>query len=227
MALEKDGVTPDLLAMKAAQYAEAKGANDPKYIKMPQYWLNDECWLEDPQPPKPKAAKGKRKREKANVTGEAKPKTETKAKTKVKTKAKTNAKTKAKTKTKTKTKTKANAKTKADAKAKAELADFSANVRRYCDYLDITPKDISLAMGLPASLIKRVCAGAELINNKEKIKDWVKSLLIEAVQHRDPDEKLTVEWLRGWYDLMIKDEPQKRYEWMAPHRYEPPRRNHP
>ena len=72
MALEKDGVTPDLLAMKAAQYAEAKGANDPKYIKMPQYWLNDECWLEDPQPPKPKAAKGKRKREKAKVTGEAK-----------------------------------------------------------------------------------------------------------------------------------------------------------
>jgi len=87
MALRKKDVTPELLARKAAQYAEAKGANDPKYIKMPHYWLNDECWLEDPQPPKPKAAKGKPKREKAKVTGEGKPKTETKTETETETKS--------------------------------------------------------------------------------------------------------------------------------------------
>jgi len=56
MALQLDGVTPELLASKAAQYAEAKAGNDPKWIKMPKTWLDDECWLEDPQPSKQKPA---------------------------------------------------------------------------------------------------------------------------------------------------------------------------
>ncbi len=47
MALQKEGVTPELLARKAAQYFEAKVGHDPKWTKMPRTWLDDECWLED------------------------------------------------------------------------------------------------------------------------------------------------------------------------------------
>jgi hypothetical protein len=70
--LKEDGVTPELLAMKAAQYAVAKAAKDPKWIKLPQYWLDEECWLEDPQPPKPPATRSRSKRKTAKTTGEAK-----------------------------------------------------------------------------------------------------------------------------------------------------------
>jgi hypothetical protein len=56
-------VNPALLAEKAEQYSVAKAGNDPRYLKMPATWLQDQCWLEDPQPPKPKvqrvAARGK------------------------------------------------------------------------------------------------------------------------------------------------------------------------
>jgi hypothetical protein len=48
------GVSPDTLTAKAAQYAEAKAAVDPQYLKTPANWLKGECWLEDPQPPRPK-----------------------------------------------------------------------------------------------------------------------------------------------------------------------------
>ncbi len=68
-ALRKDGVTPELLATKATQYAEAKQAVDPQYIKMAKNWLADECWLEDPQPPK-RSKKSKRKRETMKRAGD-------------------------------------------------------------------------------------------------------------------------------------------------------------
>ena len=203
MALQKEDVTPELLARKAAQYAEAKGANDPKYIKMPHYWLNDECWLEDPQPPKPKAAKGKPKRGTAKTTGEAKAKAKVKAK---------------------KTQRRHSAKRRATSH-KGEPTLFGKNVLRFCEYLGITPEDLSLAMGLHRSRIEKYCYGRDKATNA--LKDQVKSLLIEAVSHPPDGQPLTVEWLRDWYGLTIKHEPPKRYKWMAPHRYEPPGPNHP
>jgi hypothetical protein len=192
MALQKEDVTPELLARKAAQYAEAKGANDPKYIKMPHYWLNDECWLEDPQPPKPKAAKGKPKRGTAKTTGEAKAKAK-------------------------------NTQRRHSAKRrwtppKGKATHFGKNVVRYCEYLDITPEDLSLAMGLHRSRIEGACYGRKKISTN--MKDQVKSLLIESVRHGSEDQPLTVEWLRELYEFMIKHEPPKRYKWMAPDRYE-------
>jgi hypothetical protein len=194
MALQKEDVTPELLTRKAAQYAEAKAANDPKWIKMPQYWLNDECWLEDPQPPKPKAAKGKPKRGAAKITGEAKAKAK-------KTQRRRSAKRRW---------------TPPNGKA----THFGKNVVRYCEYLDITPEDLSLAMGLHRSWIERACYGRKKISTN--MKDQVRSLLIETVRHGSEDQPLTVEWLRELYEFMIKHEPPKRYKWMAPDRYESP-----
>ena len=60
-----DGIAPDTLIAKARQYAEAKADVDAKWLKMPANWLKEECWLEDPQPPRtrepkpPRAAKPK------------------------------------------------------------------------------------------------------------------------------------------------------------------------
>ncbi len=68
--------------------------------------------------------------------------------------------------------------------------------------------------------IEGACYGDKKISNDRK--DQVKSLLIETVQHRPEDQPLTVEWLRDWYGSMIEDEPEKRYKWMAPGRYESP-----
>jgi hypothetical protein len=69
-SLVADGIAPDTLIAKARQYAEAKADVDAKWLKMPANWLKEECWLEDPQPPrhrepkpprsaKPKPPKGK------------------------------------------------------------------------------------------------------------------------------------------------------------------------
>jgi hypothetical protein len=192
MALQKEDVTPELLARKAAQYAEAKVGHDPKWTKMPRTWLDDECWLEDPQPPKPKAAKGKPKRGTAKTTGEAKAKAK-------------------------------NTQRRHSAKRrwtppKGKATHFGKNVVRYCEYLDITPEDLSLAMGLHRSRIEGVCFGRKKISTN--MKDQVKSLLIESVRHGSEDQPLTVEWLRELYEFMIKHEPPKRYKWMAPDRYE-------
>jgi hypothetical protein len=52
-----DGIAPNTLIAKARQYAEAKADVDAKYLKMPANWLKDECWLEDPQPPRPREPK--------------------------------------------------------------------------------------------------------------------------------------------------------------------------
>ena len=52
-----DGIAPDTLIAKARQYAEAKADVDAKWLKMPANWLKEECWLEDPQPPRPREPK--------------------------------------------------------------------------------------------------------------------------------------------------------------------------
>ena len=63
--LVANGIAPDTLIAKARQYAEAKADVDAKWLKMPANWLKEECWLEDPQPPRtrepkpPRAAKPK------------------------------------------------------------------------------------------------------------------------------------------------------------------------
>jgi biotin operon repressor len=49
------GAASKVLCEKAAQYAAAKAhLSNQQYVKMPANWLRDECWLEDPQPPRPK-----------------------------------------------------------------------------------------------------------------------------------------------------------------------------
>ena len=48
------GIAPDTLVAKALQYAEAKADVDAKWLKMPANWLKEECWREDPQPPRPR-----------------------------------------------------------------------------------------------------------------------------------------------------------------------------
>lgn len=52
-----DGIAPDTLIAKARQYAGAKAGVDAKWLKMPANWLKEECWLEDPQPPRPRGPK--------------------------------------------------------------------------------------------------------------------------------------------------------------------------
>ena len=51
------GIAPDTLVTKARQYAEAKADVDAKWLKMPANWLKEECWREDPQPPRPRELK--------------------------------------------------------------------------------------------------------------------------------------------------------------------------
>jgi hypothetical protein len=63
--LSRGDVSVAVLVSKARQYATAKAhIADSKYIKQPANWLKEECWLEDPQPPRAKSertakAKGK------------------------------------------------------------------------------------------------------------------------------------------------------------------------
>jgi hypothetical protein len=198
MALRKEDVTPELLARKAAQYAEAKAANDPKWIKMPQYWLNEECWLEDPQPPKPTATKSRPKRKTAKTTREAKPTSKAKAK---------------------KSQRRRSAKRRATSH-KGEPTLWGKSVLRFCEHLSITPEDLSLAMRIHRSWIERGCYGRKEISTN--MKDQVKSLLIDAVQHRPKDQPLTVAWLSDHYDRTIKYAPPKRYIWRTPRYYESP-----
>src|SRR5262245_34048930 len=58
--LVANGVAPDTLIAKARQYAQAKADFDPKWLKMPANWLKEECWLEDPQPPRSHEPKSSR-----------------------------------------------------------------------------------------------------------------------------------------------------------------------
>lgn len=49
VALSLPGITPDLLADKAAQYAKAKEGTKAQFIKFPHNWLKEERWTDDPQ----------------------------------------------------------------------------------------------------------------------------------------------------------------------------------
>ena len=140
---------------------------------------------------------GKPKRKTAKHTGEVKPTSKVKAK---------------------KTQRRRAAKRRATSH-KGEPTLFGKNVLRFCEYLGITPEDLSLAMGLHRSRIEKYCYGRDKATNA--MKDQVKSLLIEAVGHPPEDQPLTVEWLRDWYDLTIKYAPPKRYDWHTPRHYEP------
>ncbi len=160
MALQKEDVTPELLARKAAQYAEAKAANDPKWIKMPQYWLNDECWLEDPQPPKSRTAKGRSNGKTAKTSGAAKAKAK-------KSQRRHTAKRRW-------------------TPPKGKATYFGKYVVRYCKHLGITPEDLSLGMGFHRSWLERACYGRKKI--RTDMKDQVRSLLIETVQHGFEDQ---------------------------------------
>lgn len=64
-ALLGGDVSVGLLLASAEAYAAAKRHLDPQYIKMPANWLREQCWLEDPQPPKAKAWLGRRKQHSA------------------------------------------------------------------------------------------------------------------------------------------------------------------
>ena len=48
------GVSVETLIDGARRYAAAKAHADPNWLKFPATWLRDECWLEDPQPPRRK-----------------------------------------------------------------------------------------------------------------------------------------------------------------------------
>jgi hypothetical protein len=54
-----DGVPHATLVAKIEQYGRAY-AEKPERMKWPATWLRDKCWLEDPQPPRPKGAKPER-----------------------------------------------------------------------------------------------------------------------------------------------------------------------
>jgi len=101
---------------------------------------------------------------------------------------------------------------------KGELTHFGKYVLRYCQYLDITPHDLSLAMGLHQNRIERACCGRSEINTE--LKDKAKSLLIDAVRYFPRNQKLDAEWLRDYYDIVVKHEPPNRYEWKTPRYYE-------
>lgn len=54
------GVSVETLIDGARRYAAAKAHADPNWLKFPATWLRDECWLEDPQPPRRKEPKPER-----------------------------------------------------------------------------------------------------------------------------------------------------------------------
>jgi hypothetical protein len=199
MALQKKDVTPELLAAKAAQYSEAKGDNDPRYIKMPRTWLEEECWLEDPQP-----------------SGRKKPSKGVKNSQDGKTKRE-NRTTKTKMQAKATPKSKRNRPKKQAAAKSVECNAFHNAVPIYCDFLGITLDDLAAATGIGAPALRRTCAGKSKMPNATKNK--LRSLLIEAVMYLPDDEPSSVADLRGYYENWIKDKPLTNYAWRRPEYY--------
>jgi transcriptional regulator with XRE-family HTH domain len=200
MALQQERVTPSVLAVKAAQYAHAKGDQDPKWIKMPKTWLEEECWLEDPQPSRQKkpskAAKDSRSG-KSNRTEHSKT-TANRAKPAPKTKPKSQRRKKRR------------------AAPSIQPNNFANGVPVYCDFLGITLDDLATATGISASTLKKTCSGKVKMPNQMKKK--LRSLLIEAVLYL-PDRPLTMEELRGYYADWIRDEPLTQHTWRRPEYY--------
>jgi hypothetical protein len=67
------GVSVETLIDGARRYAAAKAHADPNWLKFPATWLRDECWLEDPQPPRRKEPKPDRTPRAAKANGKAEP----------------------------------------------------------------------------------------------------------------------------------------------------------
>lgn len=198
-ALELEGITPELLARKADQYAEAKAGVVPKFIRYPQSWLNDECWLEDPQP--------------SIASKSSKPKTKSKRSAK-KTPAANQSKTKA-PKSPQKKKPQLRRARQAKRKPPTWFGDFAIV---YCDHLGITLEDLSLAMGVKKNYFSKVCDGN--LSIPTPMKDKAKSLLIQAVAFRPEDEPVDVDWLANWYEQCVRGAPQNKYKWRSPIYYE-------
>jgi hypothetical protein len=201
MALQKGDVTPELLAVKAAQYAHAKGDQDPKWIKMPKTWLDEECWLEDPQPSgQKKPAKAAKKNHPGKTTRDNRSTTNTK-----------------RAKTAPKAKSKPRRRKKRRAARSTQPITFARAVPIYCDFLGITLDNLAAATGISASVLKKSCSGKAGMPNDMKRK--LRSLLIEAVLYLPDDKPLSVDALQGWYEQWIKYKPLTDYTWRRPEHY--------
>ena len=201
LVLQKEDVTPELLAAKAAQYAYAKGDQDPKWIKMPRTWLFEKCWLEDPQP------SGQKRRSKGAKTSQpGKTERENRGATATKT-AKAAPKAKPESR-----------RPKNQPKAPAGPATaFVYAVPIYCDFLGITLDQLAAATGVSARVLKSTCAGKAGMPNHAKNK--LRSLLIEAVMYLPDDKPPSVEDLQGYYKDWIRDKPLSHYIWRRPEHY--------
>lgn len=197
-ALQAEGVTPDLLATKAAQYAAAKAQVPPRYIKRPQYWLNEECWLEDPQPPsdpKPKAprkslSRPRKKHEKTVGT--------------VKASRKAAKKNKKKT-----------TKSRQTSPAFKEIprGDFAQFYRLFCEYLEITLDDLAAATGMSKVKLRDFCDGKTDLPIETK--DTLRCILVKAVMFPPEDQPLSREILCWWHNR-VKEAPDNDYVWREP-----------
>jgi ribosome-binding protein aMBF1 (putative translation factor) len=199
MALQQGKVTPSVLAVKAAQYAYAKGDQDPKWVKLPRTWLDEECWLEDPQP-----------------SGRKKPSETAKESRSGKSARTKTAASRAKPAPKSKPKTRRRKKRRVTRSVQPK--NFGNAVPIYCDFLGITLNDLAAATGVNARVLKRACAGEARMPNSMKNK--LQALLIEAVIGLKRDRPLRVEDLRVYYEEWIKDRPLTRYLWRRPEFYE-------
>jgi transcriptional regulator with XRE-family HTH domain len=202
MALQKGDVTPELLAVKAAQYAYAKGDQDPKWIKMPKTWLDEECWLEDPQPSgqKKPAKAAKKKSHPGKTTRTKRSKTATNS-------AKPAPKTKPKTRRRKKRR----------AAPSVQPNNFANAVPVYCEFLGITLDDLAAATGISAPTLKKTCSGK--VNMPNDMKKKLRSLLIEAVLYLPDERQLSAEELQGYYEDWIRDKPLTDYTWRRPEHY--------
>jgi hypothetical protein len=66
------GVPVETILDGARRYATAKASHDSNWLKFPATWLREECWTEDPRPPRPKPAKQERPTARAAVAGKKK-----------------------------------------------------------------------------------------------------------------------------------------------------------
>jgi hypothetical protein len=66
------GVLADFLLAKIRQYAAAVAGREPRRVKYPDNWLNEERYHEDPEPPRPKEPKPDRATSR-KADGKAKP----------------------------------------------------------------------------------------------------------------------------------------------------------
>jgi hypothetical protein len=64
------GVSVETLIDGARRYAAAKANLDSNWLKFPATWLRDECWLEDPKPPRPKRDRAASKQDRGRCATE-------------------------------------------------------------------------------------------------------------------------------------------------------------